>query len=80
MKSLKFLLIIFTLIGLTGFISCIQEEAANSEADITKAYVENIALKDNPIIENRNVIFYVGKDADCSTLAPDRKSVVEGKS
>ena len=58
------------LISIFIFGSCISEEPLNSEADILKAHVNNISLKDNPIIQNNKVTFYVGKNSDCSELSP----------
>lgn len=75
---MKFSYLIISLFCLLPFVSCIQEEPLNAEADIVA--VDSVWVKDarksgliigNPIVENRKIIFMVkDKNADLSKLAP----------
>lgn len=53
-----------------AFVSCIREEAPNTEADILTCAVEGIELAQKPVITNNEVRFYVNGWDDRSALAP----------
>ena len=75
---MKFNYLIITLFGLFSFVSCIQEEAPNAEADIVAVdsiWVKNAResglLLGDPIVENREIVFMVkDKNANLTHLAP----------
>lgn len=52
-------------------VSCIREEALNTEADIESCTLANGLLNRDPVIENEKVTLYLKKTADLSDLAPE---------
>lgn len=52
-------------------VSCIREEALNTEADIESCTLANGVLNRDPVIENEKVTLYLKKTADLSDLAPE---------
>lgn len=52
-------------------VSCIREEALNTEADIESCTLANGVLNRDPVIENEKVTLYLKKTADLSALAPE---------
>lgn len=51
--------------------SCIREEAANSEADITACKVPSDILIREPVITNDKIIFYVKEATDLTSQSPE---------
>lgn len=52
-------------------VSCIREEALNTEADIESCTLADDVLNRDPVIENEKVTLYLKKTADLSALAPE---------
>ena len=52
-------------------VSCIREEALNTEADIESCTLAGDVLNRDPVIENEKVTLYLKKTADLSDLAPE---------
>lgn len=52
-------------------VSCIREEALNTEADIESCTLADDVLNRDPVIENEKVTLYLKKTADLSDLAPE---------
>lgn len=52
-------------------VSCIREEALNTEADIESCTLADGLLNRDPVIENEKVTLYLKKTADLSDLAPE---------
>lgn len=52
-------------------VSCIREEALNTEADIESCTLADGLLNRDPVIENEKVTLYLKKTADLSALAPE---------
>ena len=63
------LLVCFGL-GMT-LMSCIRDEAPNSEADIVSCTLSSDILKRDPIIENAKITITVNPEADLKHLAPE---------
>lgn len=59
------------LIAGAASVSCIREEALNTEADIESCTLSGDVLNRDPIIENEKVTLYLKKQADVTALAPE---------
>lgn len=68
--KLKVFTISLLLAGATC-VSCIREEALNTEADIESCTLADDVLNRDPVIENEKVTLYLKKTADLSALAPE---------
>jgi hypothetical protein len=66
MKRLLFLPASFLL-----FVSCIQKEAFNAEADIIECIVDKNVLKRDPIIQNDKITLLVKGNTDLARQSPD---------
>lgn len=64
-------LAVFLLFAGLAAVSCIKEEAPNSEADIESCTLPGVELTSNPVIENDKVTLYLKKGTDLSSLSPE---------
>lgn len=63
--------VLFLLMALLSLMSCIRDEAMNSEADITACKVSSEILLRAPIVSNSKVTLYVKDGTDLSAQAPE---------
>lgn len=74
----KYLIGCAAVLAAASLSSCIREEAANAECDITgvdsawvnQLYDSHIIRSTNYFVSNNALMFFKEKDADCSSLAP----------
>lgn len=74
----KYLIGCAAVLAVASLSSCIREEAANAECDITgvdsawvnQLYDSHIIRSTNYFLSNNALMFFKEKDADCSSLAP----------
>lgn len=67
---MKFRYLVTCLLFSILFVSCVQDEALNAEADIVACVVSDDILKRDPIIENTKVTLMVRSTADLTLQAP----------
>jgi len=58
------------LLSMFFFVSCIQDEAPNAEADIVSCVLDGNVLKRPPLIENDKVTLVVSVGVNAANLAP----------
>lgn len=63
--------ILSVIVSLFTLVSCIQNEAFNSEADITACKIPTDILLRDPVITNNKVTLYVNDGTDLSNLSPE---------
>lgn len=70
-QNLYLIIGIYLLSMSTIFLSCIREEALNTEADIVSIKIPKELLKRTPIVENNQIICNMDVNADLTNLAPE---------
>lgn len=78
-KNLYLIIGLYLLSMSTIFLSCIREEALNTEADIVSIKIPKDLLKRTPIIEDTQIICNMDVNADLTSLAPEF-TITEGAS